>query len=154
MKLVQQYRARGAVLALGGALLLAACGGGDELGAARLKSMREGMSRDSVMLVLGRGPLTATFSDTMRLEQGFRRSAYFIDGALVEVLYYREAPGSVSEGVVREMETPVLLKDGKLLGWGWRSYDSQRAGLGIPDESALPAVEDSPVITEPDTASM
>lgn len=154
MKLVQKYWLRGSIIALSGSLLLAGCGGSDELGAARLKSLRDGTPRDSVLMVMGRGPLTATSSDTMRLVQGFRRSAYVIDGAMVEVLFYRETPGIVTEGVVRETETPIIMKDGKTLGWGWRFFDAQRAGLGIPDESTLPPPAESPVVTAPDTASM
>jgi hypothetical protein len=153
MKSVQQSWSRGSVIVLGAALLFAACGGGD-VGASRLKSVREGMSRDSAILLMGRGPLSATLSDTLRLEQGFRRSAYFIDGALVEVLYYREVPGSVREGVTRQTETPIVVKDGRVLGWGWRYFDAQRTGLGIPDESTVPAAEQAPLITAPDTASM
>lgn len=121
---------------LGAAAFLTACGGGD-LGAARLKAVEDGTSRDEVLTIMGTGPITATGNDTMRVVNGFRRSSYLVNGSQYEILFYRETPGNVSEEVVRDVEVPVVLKDGAAIGWGWRYFDAERGVLGLPDPSAV-----------------
>jgi len=111
---------------------LAACGS-DEVGADRLDDVHAGMPKDSLMTIMGTGPLTAMFSDTMRLDHGFRVSKYLIDGKFYEVVYYREKPGDVKEPVEQYTETPVVLADGKVLGWGWEYYVEEGMGkLKLP----------------------
>jgi hypothetical protein len=114
--------------------MLAACSdrNANDVGADKLEPIAEGTPRDSVLLVMGEGPLTAQYSDTMRLEHGFRRENYVIDGKLYEVLYYRELQGNVAEQVQQAKETPVVLQNGKVLGWGWKYY------LGAIEELKLP----------------
>lgn len=110
-------------LALGAVLVLAACGDSSpDIGADKLEPLAEGTPKDSVLLVMGEGPLTAQFADTLRLEKGFRRETYLIDGKQYEVLYYRELQGNVAEPVQQAKETPIVLQNGKVLGWGWKYY--------------------------------
>jgi hypothetical protein len=118
-----------------------------EVGADKLDAVHEGMPKDSVMEIMGTGPLTASYADTLRVERGFRRSGYFIDGKNYEVLYYRELQGNVAEAVEQVKETPVVLVDGKVLGWGWAFYveamekykfPSPLAPITAPDSSAKP----------------
>ncbi|WP_145979003.1 DUF3192 domain-containing protein [Gemmatimonas phototrophica] len=115
--------------------LLGACGdsGAGDVGADKLEPIAEGTSRDSVLLVMGEGPLTAQYSDTMRLEHGFRRENYVIDGKSYEVLYYRELQGNVAEQVQQAKETPVVLQNGKVLGWGWKYYLEAMESLKLPN---------------------
>ena len=103
------------------AVSLSACGK-DQVGAKRLKPVIAGISKDSVLAIMGTGPLTATYSDTLRLDHGFRVEKFLIDAKMYEVLYYREEPGNVTEPVEQYTETPVVLTDGKVLGWGWKYY--------------------------------
>lgn len=100
---------------------LAACGD-KQVGADLLKPVHAGMPRDSVMALMGTGPLTANYADTLRLDHGFRVEKYLVDGKMYEVVYYREQPGNVAEPVEQYTETPVVLADGKVLGWGWKYY--------------------------------
>ncbi|MES2525392.1 MAG: hypothetical protein V4617_22060 [Gemmatimonadota bacterium] len=113
------------------ALLLAACGD-KEVGSSLLKPVHEGMPKDSLAGIIGNGPLTAQFADSARLERGFRRSVYIVDGKQYEVLYYREAPGNVAESVLQAVETPVVLSDGKVLGWGWKFYNEAMEKYNLP----------------------
>ena len=107
------------VLGLG---VLAACGT-PEAGAERLEQLTEGISRDSLFRILGEGPLSASYADTMRVERGFRRSRYLVDGTMYDVIYVRDEPGDVSEAVEQSRETPIVLgKDGTVMGWGWKYY--------------------------------
>jgi hypothetical protein len=120
------------VVAVVAVAALAACGG-DEAGSARLKSLEAGMSKQDVLAAMGVGPLTAARSDTMRVVNGFRRSSYFLNGAMYEVIYSRDLPGDVSEPLLQANETPVVFKEGKLVGWGWRFYvDEAMAKYGLP----------------------
>jgi hypothetical protein len=114
-------RSLSAVL-LGGTVVLAACGGDKEVGADLLDPVEAGFPKDSLVTLIGKGPLTATFADTMRVMNGFRYDKYLIDGQYYEVLYYREQPGDVQEPVEQFTETPIVLKDNKVLGWGWKFY--------------------------------
>ncbi|MBU6365903.1 MAG: DUF3192 domain-containing protein [Gemmatimonadetes bacterium] len=106
---------------------LAACGS-DEVGADRLDSVQAGMPKDSLMAIMGKGPLTGQFGDTLRLDHGFRVQRFLTGGKMFEVLYYREKPGDVSEPVAQFTETPVVLADGKVLGWGWEYYVEKGMG--------------------------
>jgi hypothetical protein len=103
-------------------ILLAACGE-DEAGAAKLKRLDAGISRDSMLTLLGTGVLTASGSDTVRVDHGFRKSRYFIDGKFYEVYYVRDEPGDVEEPVRQKVETPIVIgPEGTVLGWGWKFY--------------------------------
>ncbi|GAB1342321.1 hypothetical protein [Gemmatimonas sp.] len=118
------------------AVLLAACGdsSSNDVGADKLGVLAEGSPRDSVLLVMGQGPLTAQYADSLRLEKGFRRENYVIDGQQYEVLYYRELQGNVAEQVQQAKETPVVLKDGKVLGWGWKYFvETAMTDLKLPN---------------------
>ena len=112
---------------------LGACSDRKEVGADVLKGVEAGFPRDSLLLVMGKGPLTAHYADTLRIDHGFRLSKYYVDGVFFEVMYFREAPGDVAEPVRQEKETPVVLQGGKVLGWGWKFYVEEGIGkLGLP----------------------
>ena len=133
-------------IALSSALFLGAClNDTKEVGADKLDVVHEGMPKDSVMQLMGTGPLTGLYSDTLRLEKGFRRSAYFVDGKSYEVLYYRELQGNVAEPVLQAKETPIVLANGKVLGWGWRYYVDAMGELKLPSPIEAPkAAETAP----------
>lgn len=129
-------------------LVLAACSSNsEEVGEERLKAVRDGMPRDSVMAILGTGPLTASYADTLRVDHGFRRSVYFLDGKTIEVLYYREQAGDVTESVEQDTETPIVLADGKAIGWGWEYY------VDAMKKYSLPSPIQAPTPPAPSTAS-
>jgi hypothetical protein len=114
------------------AAAFAACGD-DQVGSDVLGSVEAGLPKDSLLALMGTGPLSAQFADTMRLERGYRISKYLMDGKLYEVLYFREKPGNVRDPVEQALETPVLLADGKVLGWGWEYYVEEGMGkLKLP----------------------
>ena len=135
-------------LLVGATVMLAACGD-KEVGAKLLKPVHAGMPRDSVAGIIGKGPLTGHYSDTLRIDHGFRRSAYFINSKLYEVLYYREAPGDVAEGVEKLVETPIVLLDGKVLGWGWKFYGKAMKEYGLPTPLQAKAPEAPAVVPAP-----
>ncbi len=120
--------------------MLACADSSSDVGADKLEPIEAGASKASLLEAIGTGPLTAQFADTLRLESGFRRNTYLIAGKQYEVLFYRELPGNVAEPVEQAKETPVVLQDGKVLGWGWRFYVEE--GM---KELKLPSPLDAPV---------
>jgi hypothetical protein len=122
--------------------VLAACSDNKDVGADLLDPVEEGTPKDSVLALIGNGPLTAVYADTARLEKGFRHNAYIVDGKTYEVLFYRELQGNVAEPVQQAKETPIVFKDGKVLGWGWRYYVDAMESLKLP--SPLAPVNEKP----------
>ena len=128
------------VVCSAGIALLSACSDNNDVGADLLEPVEEGTPKDSVMALIGKGPLTGIYADTARLQKGFRTNSYIIDGQTYEVLFYRELQGNVAEPVQQAKETPIVFKDGKVLGWGWRYYVDAMESLKLPSPVA-PAEE-------------
>jgi hypothetical protein len=118
--------------AAGLAIMLAACGS-DDVGAAKLKVLKENASRDSVLLVMGTGPLVGTGVNALRVVNGFRHQIYLVAGKQYEVLWYREKPGAIEDKIVRETETPLVVVDNKLVGQGWKFYGDYASKMNLPN---------------------
>ena len=129
---MNRYVVRAATLAsLTATVLLAACGT-KEVGKSKLNDLERGISRTELLAKLGTGPLTAVGSDTARLVSGFRHMRYFAAGKNFEVVYYREEAGNVAEPVEQAKETPVVLQEEKVLGWGWKYYVEAMKEFNLP----------------------
>ena len=131
-------RARGFSVALAivaaATAALAACGPSDLVGKDKIGKLDVGMSRDSVLLVLGTGTLTPNQpGDSLRLIQGFRQQQFFAGGSMYQVIWYRETPGSVEEAITRENETPVLLQADTVIAAGWADFDDTALKLNLPN---------------------
>lgn len=99
---------------------------------------------------MGQGPLTATYSDTMRLVSGYRRMRYLLNGADFQVIYSREIVGDVKEPVLQAKETPLVFRNDTLLGWGWRYFvDEGMAKFQLP--TPLRAIDTMTTPLIPDT---
>ena len=129
---------------------IAACSGSDEPGSARLNNLKEGMTLTQALDAMGKGPLTATYSDTMRLLNGYRRMRYLMNGADFNVVYSRDIPGDVKEPVLQAKETPIVFRNDTLLGWGWRYFVDEGMGkfqlptpLRAIDTMTTPLLSDS-----------
>ncbi|MCU0615722.1 MAG: hypothetical protein MUD17_01375 [Gemmatimonadaceae bacterium] len=109
------------------------------MGAARLKSLPTGAKRADVVSTMGSGPMgsgplaSSNPTDAPRLVNGFRRQAFMANGKIIEVLWYREEPGSLEDPILRESETPVVIEADTLVGWGWKFYPQYAADNRIPD---------------------
>jgi len=115
------------------ALLLAACGPSD-VGASRLKGLDSGANRSLVVSTMGNGPLASNVAaDAPRLVNGYRRQAFISNGRTIEVLWYREAPGSLNDPILKTAETPIVIEADTLVGWGWKFYPQFAAENNMPD---------------------
>lgn len=143
------------VLFVATALVAGACSDTADVGAAQLELVNPGMPKDSVLALLGKGPLTAQFADTLRVTNGFRSSTYLVNGKTYDVLYYRADSGDVSEPVQQDLETPIVLENGKVLGWGWKFYvETAMEELKLPTPiKEKPATAPTPQVTPKDSTT-
>lgn len=131
------------IAAIAATLLLAACGPSD-IGKAKLKALPQGAKRDAVVATMGTGPLAPTTpADEPRIVNGFRHQVYITAGKQFEVLWYREAPGTLSDPIVRETDTPIVIEGDTLAGWGWKFFSPYAAQYNLPDPSHERARVDS-----------
>jgi hypothetical protein len=112
--------------------MLAACAG--DLGEAKLKAIPTGADRATVFSALGTGPITAVReNDALRVVSGFRRQVFVTKARQIEVVWYREQPGSLEDPITQKTETPVVIEADSLLGWGWKFYHPLADSLKLPD---------------------
>ncbi len=113
--------------------LITACGPSD-VGASRLKPLKPGADRSLVVSTMGNGPLASNVAaDAPRLVSGFRRQAFISNGRTIEVLWFREAPGSLNDPILKNTETPIVIESDTLVGWGWKFYPQFAADNNLPD---------------------
>lgn len=111
-------------IATAGALALSACGPDK-----RIKELSAGISRDSMLTIIGQGATAATDGG---LPNVYRTEEYLADGHMLEVLFF--SPGNEREGrdtVPASRLTPLVLEDGVLRTWSWSGYDSVAAANRI-----------------------
>ena len=116
-------------------LILGACGS-DDVGAARLKSLKGGTARSEVVSAIGEGLLKAIQpADSARLVSGYRASKYMADGMTHEVIWYRDSAGTMESPIGRATDTPVVVVNDTVAGWGWKFYDKYAALHKLPNPS-------------------
>ena len=99
------------VLALGA---LAACAD------ARIQKLSTGISRDSLLRILA-----AEGAGADSLPHVYRAERYLIKGQMLEVFFYTKTDAKTGRDSVPEKKlTPIVLRDGKVGGWGWTYFDS------------------------------
>lgn len=91
----------------------------------RVRDLRVGMPRDSVLVALGSAP-----PDSEAFI--FDRDQYIVDGKNIEVFYYDPKSRLAFVDTVPATElTPVVLLDGKTAGWGWDYWDSVATAIKV-----------------------
>jgi len=125
-------------------LALAACGPSD-VGASKLKALPKAAPRASILAVMGTGPLSPTQpAEQPRIVNGFRYQRFITNGGQnYEVLWYREEPGTVQDPILKTKETPIVVVDDTLVGWGWKFYTPYAKTIPLPDPSQDKARIDS-----------
>ncbi|MGH7559714.1 MAG: hypothetical protein ACRENB_01710 [Gemmatimonadales bacterium] len=87
---------------------LAACGPRADR---RLERLSSGISVDSTLKVMG-------------VDQANRTDAYLVQGKSVQALYFARPGASDSADLADRKMSPVVVIDGKVVGWGWEKWDS------------------------------
>ena len=116
-----RYFRRCALGLSGIALAAAATGCRDK----RLDKLEAGLTRDSVLALINDG----NKSDS--LAHVYKQETYFLQNLKGNVrygniLFYNRKGVKESDQpkLEREAATPIVLADGKVIGWGWTFYDS------------------------------
>ena len=95
---------------------LSALGCGDR----NIKQLTVGISRDSVIKILGQG---STGTDST--PNVYREDRYLNAGHMLSVLMYSNSGKKAGTDSIPEADLlPVVLRDDTLTGWGWAHYDS------------------------------
>lgn len=94
--------------------VLAACGD------RRLTKLSTGITADSAAKV-------------MTVDAPHRTLSYLTGGRIWEVrLYARDGQPAAADSIEWRKMSPVVLSDGKVVGWGWGFWDKTAAKLSIP----------------------
>jgi len=90
----------------------------------RLDTLHVGMPRDSVLALINQGE-----SDS--LARVYKQETYFLQNLKGNVqygnilFYNRKGTKEADQPKLeRDAATPIVLADGKVIGWGWTFYDS------------------------------
>ena len=115
------------VSAVSAALLTAACRD------TRVDKLSEGISRDSVLAIINEG---ATSDSLARV---YRQETYLLPNLkgnvkVGNILFYnKKGIKEADEPKLPDAETtPIVLADGKVIGWGWTFYDSVAKASQFP----------------------
>jgi len=113
--------------ATGAGIITAACSD------TRLEKLSVGMSRDSVLAVINEG------AGGDSLARVYRQETYLLpnkkgNAFLGNILVYDKQGRKETEdpNVSRDATTPIVLSNGKVIGWGWAYYDSVAKANNFP----------------------
>ena len=102
----------------------------------RLEHLSVGISRDSVLGIINEG------ASADSLARVYRQETYLLpnkkgNALLGNILFYDKQGRKETEdpSVLPEATTPIVLSDGKLIGWGWAYYDSVAKANNFPVRS-------------------
>jgi hypothetical protein len=119
-----------ALAATGAAIITAACSD------TRLEKLSVGMSRDSVLAVINEG------AGGDSLARVYRQETYLLpnkkgNAFLGNILFYDKQGRKETEdpNVSPEATMPIVLSNGKVIGWGWAYYDSVAKANNFPVRS-------------------
>jgi len=81
-----------------------------------LNNLSLGMSKEEVLKIMGTEPVT---SEGQSVDNPYRRDIFKGSSNTYEILYY-VSDVKINDGSISDNElTPIVLLDGKLVGWGW-----------------------------------
>jgi len=95
-----------------------------------------GMSKEAVLRVMG----TKT-ENVFRLTvtNPYRTEMYHATGDVLEILFYFTDEKEMDRAITDDELTPIVLKNGKLDGWGWSYWDNvvQKYEIKIQHEKTI-----------------
>lgn len=100
-------------VALAAIVTVGACGD------TRLKKLTTGIEKDSVAVV-------------MSADAPYRSQDFLTEGKRWEVLMYSRGDSTAVDTIPWRDLSPVVLTDGKVVGWGWGYWEEQASVLKIP----------------------
>jgi len=114
-------------VAAGAALATTACSD------TRLEKLSTGIGRDSALAIINEGAAGDS------LARVYRQETYLLanregNAHLTNILFYSKKGIKESENpeLSPDATTPIVVSDGKVIGWGWTYYDSLAKANNIP----------------------
>ena len=99
----------------------------------RLENLSAGISRDSALAILNEG------ASGDSLARVYRQDSYLLQNRegnahVANILFYNRRGIKEAENptLSRDDTTPIVVSDGKVIGWGWTYYDSLAKANNIP----------------------
>lgn len=97
----------------------------------RVKEIHTGMTRDSVMSAISHDLPKSSAPDS--LPNVYLREPYLIGGKNIEVLYFTSHDEKVGKDTVPFSKlTPIVMVDNRVVGRGWKFWDSMSTANKIP----------------------
>ena len=97
----------------------------------RVKEIHTGMTRDSVMSAISHDLPKGSAPDS--LPNVYLREPYLIGGKNIEVLYFTSHDEKVGKDTVPFSKlTPIVIVDNRVIGRGWKFWDSMSTANKIP----------------------
>ncbi len=99
----------------------------------RLDKLSTGISRDSALAIINEGAggdsLARVYRQESYLLQNLKGNAH-----VTNVLFYNKSgvKETADPKLPPEKTTPIVLSDGKVIGWGWTYFDSLAKDNNIP----------------------
>lgn len=94
---------------------------------ANLERLAVGMSKEEMLSVMGSGrdiQAYNLYSPAKKFSNPYKSGIYRSGGTEYEVVFYytdiHKADGKVTEDEL----TPIIFRDGRVLGWGWEMFDN------------------------------
>jgi hypothetical protein len=101
-------------------------------------SLQGALKRDSVLKIVGAGPLTANGpADTILVVSGHRGRLLFTQNGLFRLVLLRNGNVARDAKVDRALDTPLLFENDQLIARSWAEYDALAKTRMLPDPSAL-----------------
>lgn len=84
----------------------------------RLANLSEGISQDSVLMVMG-------------ADSANRTDSFLVNGQSISTLYFARPGAADSAALADRNMSPVVLISGSVVGWGWEKWDSIAEANGV-----------------------
>jgi hypothetical protein len=114
-------------LAAGTALVSVACSD------TRLENLSAGISRDSALAIINEG------ASGDSLARVYRQESYLLQNRegnahVANILFYNKSGVKEADNptLSPDATTPIVVSNGKVIGWGWTYYDSLAKANNIP----------------------
>jgi hypothetical protein len=103
-------------------------------GDSRLGKLSTGISRDSALAIINEGAGGDSLARVYRQESYLLSNGKRGNAHSTNVLFYNKSGVKEADDpkLAPEKTTPIVVSDGKVIGWGWTYYDSLSKANNIP----------------------
>ena len=89
-----------------------------------LSKLMVGMTKDEIIELMGQGTYRDRGHRPEIVTDPYRVESYPVDQSSFEIIFYYTDIKNPDGAITDDELTPLVLKDGKLAGWGWSYWES------------------------------